>query len=84
MSSFSGLVGIPLHVTTYDSAGSIVAPATIVWSGLPAGVVVTIDATGCNFTATAVVSFNAIATVGDAEGQVTLAFALPPLSFKSP
>ena len=84
MSSFSGIVGASLHVTTYDSAGSPVTPGSIVWSGLPASVVVTTDSTGCNFTASAAVSFNAIATVGDAEGQVTLAFALPPLSFKSP
>lgn len=80
----SGPAGAPLHVTVYDNAGVAVDPATVTWTGLPAGVTASPDATGYNFNSSTVVAANATAKSGVASGVLTLQFTAPPLKFTVP
>lgn len=86
--SGSVLAGNPLHVTVYDSAGTIIPNASVTWAmstgaALPSTLTVVPDpAGGFNFNSTTTATYVVKATVGAATGTFTLNFL--GLKFTSP
>ena len=84
ITTLNAVAGTPKPVTVYDSAGIPLDPATVTWTGIPAGVTITPNATGFNFLGTVAASFTATANSNGAVGTLLVSMAAAPLKFTSP